>query len=381
MGESAAVDAAPGDAAGAGPAIPGDPETAPTPAPRAPRRRARSDMLTLVVIGLITIALIVFGGLSIYRSFYSPSAFVERYLSLLSQGRAADALLLPGVLPDAAGRESAGLPPQASDALLRRAALASLSNVRRVSETATADGVDVTVSYRSGGVAGTSTFRVAQRGWDGPLPEWGFAAPPLSTLGVAASGSTTFDVNGFELDKRQVSADGTATGDISLLVFSPGLYKVGIDTQIASAGGLQVLADVPGKNVPVDIAASATPEFTQAVDAKVHEFLDACATQQVLQPTGCPFGLQVRNRVIDTPKWSITRYPETTLQARGDDWVVPTTAATAHISVSIRSLYDGSVTKLERDVPFMVQARVEVLGSGSVSILVSGGDRDDTPDD
>jgi hypothetical protein len=28
-----------------------------------------------------------------------------------------------------------------------------------------------------------------------------------------------------------------------------------------------------------------------------------------------------------------------------------------------------------------VQARVEVLGSGSVSILVSGGDRDDTPDD
>jgi hypothetical protein len=64
----------------------------------------------------------------------------------------------------------AGLPADASEALLRRAALAPLSDIRVVGEQAS-DGVElVTVSYQAGPHAGTSTFRVERAGWVGLAP-------------------------------------------------------------------------------------------------------------------------------------------------------------------------------------------------------------------
>ena len=38
--------------------------------------------------------------------------------------------------------------------------------------------------------------------------------------------------------------------------------------------------------------------------------LDECATQQVLMPTGCPFGKPLANRVEGDPQWSIAVYPK-----------------------------------------------------------------------
>ncbi|MBN9168548.1 MAG: hypothetical protein J0J11_01255, partial [Microbacterium sp.] len=103
----------------------------------------------LLVIGLICAALldgVAVGGVFLYRSLYSPTAFVGRYLALLGQGRAADALQVPGVGIDRSELGDASLPRNASDALLRQAALAPLTDVAAVSEVAKDGVVEVTMS-------------------------------------------------------------------------------------------------------------------------------------------------------------------------------------------------------------------------------------------
>jgi hypothetical protein len=82
-------------------------------------------------------------------------------------------------------------------------------------------------------------------------------------------------------------------------VFSPGLYSISVDTPVSSSPGVAVLSDTPQAEVPVDIQTQPTSTFVDVVQERVESFLTACTTQQVLQPTGCPFGLQVQNRILE----------------------------------------------------------------------------------
>src|SRR5688500_15309247 len=94
------------------------PAAAPAPPAEAPARGPRLGLqLTViwVIVGLLLAALVV-GGVALYRALYSPSAFVERYVGMLADGRAADALLVPGVAIATAQLEAAGLPTSASAA-------------------------------------------------------------------------------------------------------------------------------------------------------------------------------------------------------------------------------------------------------------------------
>lgn len=339
------------------------------------RRRLAGELTALAVVGVLLLAALAAGGATVYREVYSPTAFVLRYLDLLSEGRAGDARAVPGVAMDAAALASAGLSTAASDVLLRRDALAALTDIEAVEEAADGDRTTVTVSYRAGGVPGRSTFAVTQDGWTGIAPSWRFATSPLAVMDLTVRGSMRFDVNGFEIDKRQVSPDGAEAdplAPVSLLVFSPGLYSVAVDTAISATPGVAVLADAPHAGIPVDIQAEATEEFVEVVQQRMNEFLAACATQEVLQPTGCPFGFQVRNRIVDVPTWSIVQQPEVRVEPDGAGWRIVAADAVAHIDVDIRSLFDGSVRTVEEDVPFVVSGSITVLPDGTASIQVQG---------
>ena len=342
------------------------------------RRRLGLDLTLLVIVGVLLIAAVGAGAAAMYREFYSPSAFVERYLGMLAQGRAADALAVSGVAVDSAELEAAGLPATASDALLRRAALATLTDVRVLSEETTDSGtVLVTAAYQAGAFPGTTTFEVQRDGWVGVAPTWTFVKSPLALVNVSVKGSMTFDVNGFALDKRQVSPEGVDAdplAPVSLLVFSPGIYSVSVDTAISSTRGVAVLSDSPMANVPVDLQAFATPEFVGIVQQRVEEFLTECATQEVLQPTACPFGFVVQDRIVSPPTWSITSQPTISVVPDGAGWHIPSAQAVAHIEVGIRSLFDGSVRDVAEDVPFFVTGSIMILPDGSASITVGGPD-------
>lgn len=339
-------------------------------------QRLVAELIALGLVGVLLLTALGAGAGALYRDVYGPRAFVTHYLDLLAEGDAAEALLVPGVAVDSVELEAAGLPASASEALLRPAAMSEISDATVVDETADGDVTRVTVAYSAGGYAGRSTFAVRQDGWIGVVPRWTFAESPLGVIELTVRGSMSFDVNGFEIDKRQVSIDGVdadPSASVPLLVFSPGLYSVGVDTAISATPGVAVLADSPLTGIPVDVQAEPTDEFVDVVQQRVNDFLSECAAQQVLQPTGCPFGLTVRNRIDGTPTWSISRQPTVTVVPDGAGWRIPSAEAVAHIEVEIRSIYDGSLRNVSEDVPFLVDGAITVLPDGTASILVGGG--------
>lgn len=352
------------------------------PETTAPRRsRLAADLALLSVIGLVLVAALAAGGMTLYKQFYGPSAFVVRYLDLLAEGRAADALQVPGVAIDRETLEVAGIGPSASEAMLRQSALAPLSDVEVVSEEPDGGTTAVTVSYSVGGHAGTTTFTVAQDGWVGVTPNWRFTTSPLAVIELTLRGADQFAINGFEVDRRQVSIDGTNAAPLDplpLLVFTPGLYAVTVDTPIAQSEGIGVLADSPLATTPVDVQTEPTDEFVAVVQERVEEFLTECTTQEVLQPTACPFGLEVSNRIASLPKWSIATQPTVTVVPEDGHWQIPATDAVAHVEVEIKSLFDGRVQAISEDVPFQVNGSITILPDGTASIRVGSPDEPST---
>lgn len=333
--------------------------------------------MLLALVGALLAGAIWAGVSAIGREFYSASAFVERYLALLTDGQAAEALAIPGVAVDSTELEAAGLPPYASDALLRRAAMAALTDVAIVSEVESPESTRVTVAYRAGTYEGTTSFDVVRAGQIGLAPTWRFAKSPLAVVDLVVKGSMTFEVNGFAIDKRQVSPDGVEADPlaaVALLVFSPGIYSVSVDTPISATPGVAVVSDSPFTEIPVELQAQATDGFVAVVQERMDEFLLSCATQEVLQPTSCPFGFFVQDRIVSPPVWSIVQQPVVTLAPEGAGWVMPPTEATAHIDVAIRSIFDGSVRQVGEDVPFLVSATISIGPDGAAVITVSGQD-------
>lgn len=342
-----------------------------TTAPR--RSRLGADLAILALVGVLLIAAVGAGISTLYTSYYGPSAFVTRYLDLLSSGRAADALRVPGVAVDSATLEAAGITDSPSEALLRAAAIAPLTDVSVVSEKTEGTQTSVTVSYQAGGHAGKTTFQVEQDGWAGITPNWHFTKSPLAVIELTLRGADHFSVNGFDVQRGQIAAAGADAAPLDplpMLVFTPGLYAFSVDTAISAASGTGVLADTPLATTPLDVQTTPTDDFVEVVQQRVEEFLTQCATQEVLQPTACPFGLEVRNRLASTPKWSITVQPRVTVAPDGAQWQIPPTSAVAHIDVDIKSLFDGSVEQVSEDVPFQVDGTITILPDGSASIRV-----------
>lgn len=329
----------------------------------------------MVLIGVLLLGALGAGAASLYRELYSPRAFVLHYLSLLQERRTAEALALPGVAVDSAELEAIGLPASSSQALLRPEALLPLTDAEVTAESVDGEQTRVSVSYTAGGYAGNTTFTVEHDPGEGLLPRWRFARSPLSVMDLSVKGSMSFSVNGFDVDKRQVSVEGAAADpsqSVPLLVFSPGLYSVAVDTAISATPGVAVLADAPLTGIPIEVQAEPTDAFIEVVQQRVEDFLSTCAEQQVLQPTGCPFGYTVRNRIDGAPEWSIVQQPEVSVVPDGAGWRIPSTPAVAHIDVEIRSIFDGSTREVDDDVPFRVDGQITVLPDGTASILVGG---------
>ena len=90
----------------------------------------------------------------------------------------------------------------------------------------------------------------------------------------------------------------------------------------------------------------------------------------MLQPTGCPFGIVIDDRITGDPVWSIEEYPEVTVQAGTDSWVLPPARGDAHLEVDVQSLYDGSITHYDNDVPYSLIGNVYIMSDGTVEVTL-----------
>ncbi|MCU1412192.1 MAG: hypothetical protein JWR04_2899 [Rhodoglobus sp.] len=318
----------------------------------------RREIITWTVVAAIIVA--IFGGtvFVLNATLYSASGFVRSYLDSLARHDVDGALELAGTV--AAG--------DASDELLVADALGDLSDITLISDDRDAQGIHrVVFGFTAGGESGQSTFSVRPQGTLlGLFPRWSFESSPLGVLQVVPQHGTSFTVNGV---KVQASVPDQPA---PYLVFAPGNYVLASKSLYLEAAPTDVTASQPGAAVIASVKLLPTKAFVAQVQKELNKYLDDCATQEVLLPTGCPFGEEIDNRIVSTPAWSIAHYPKVTLQpgSQPGSWLMPSTDAAAHLVVDIRSLFDGTVSTFDEDVPFTSSYVVTFLPDDK--LLISG---------
>lgn len=323
-------------------------------------------MAILLVIALVS----AIGALN--RDVYSAGGFVGQYLDALARKDTAGALALAGVDPTNADLEAAGLPQNLPDTLLRGSMLGDLTDITLVSDTSTAPGVHTVVyEFKVDGEASTMSFAVQGEGtFAGVFNSWSFASTPLAVLQVTVLHAATFTVNGLTLDTRALdNPDDPATfsNQAAYLAFAPARYTMQHDSTLL--GSDQIVTTVT-QAAAVDVTVDAQPNanmITQ-VQTELDGYLDSCAEQQVLQPSNCPFGIEINDRVKDLPTWSIPVYPAVTLSPGQTTFDMAPTPGVAHIVVEVQSLFDGEISTRDEDVDFEVGLSVTINGDGSLVI-------------
>jgi hypothetical protein len=294
--------------------------------------------------------------IALNATLYSPTGFVDRYLSAIDRRDLASALEMPGV----------EVPEGADATLLTRVGTVPVDSARVVDTTETGDVVTVRVEWTDQGVTGTLDLAVRPAAPTlGVFNGWRFAETPLTVIPVSVSGAAQIRANGVALDA--VSAgDGVATADAAAL--APSRLTLDLDTRLLVAP--PVLTVAGSGEAPATVAAQATPEFIGSVQKELDAFLDQCATQQVLQPAGCPFGTFVQDRLLAPPTWTMVDYPQVSLRPGGEvgTWTMPTTGGTAKVSGEILSLFDGSRSALDEAVPFTVGYDIVIDSAGNITI-------------
>lgn len=327
-------------------------------------------------IGALLLAALFAAFGAVQRAYYSPSGFAEAFASSIAAHRLSDALAMPGAAPTASSLSSAGLPARASRELLRSDILPSVRDVAVASDAAGRDGVHtVVVRATADGLPVAAAFRVRQTGSVlGILPTWSFASTPLGVARVTVAHAPDFTVGGHTVSPRAASPDQPAgafsvTADYVVAPLAPLVLSHSTDYVRAAPVAATV---VPGRVTETVVDAQPTAAFTAAVQKQVDGFLDQCATQKVLQPAGCPFGVQIDDRVQGDPSWSMVTFPLVRLRAGDDGWTTDRMVGVAHLDVTVQSLFDGSVSRRSDDEPFaMSLSRVTVRSDGSLAIVVA----------
>lgn len=282
---------------------------------------------------------------------FSAHGFVRSYLDTLARHDAAEALAFDGVV----------VPKDAATDLVKDAALGDVDDIHLLSDVVSGDAHAVRFEYRLAGSTEVTEFHVERTGTRlGLFATWRFSASPVGILDVRVDHDTRFTANGV----------AATSGEHAVLV--PGAFVLDHESKYLEAAEGVAIASEPGAAVEANVQVTPTPAFGKAADVAIKEFLDECATQEVLMPTGCPFGERVRNRLDSTPAWSMVDYPTVTLgpgNAVGE-WRTSTETAVAHVTTTVKSLFDGSVSKLDEDVDFGVSYIITLGLDDAISVSV-----------
>jgi hypothetical protein len=342
--------------------------------PEPPRPR----LWPMVVLWSVIAALLLGAGAStvgsLQRDVYGAGAFVSRYLDAIARHDARGALAVPGVRVDP--EVEAELPADASSVLLRGDVLGSVTAATVESVEPGASGtVVVTASYLLDAVAHETQYTVRQTDARfGVLPQWRFEVSPIAAIDVTVARSTSFDANGLTLDVRSThpTADTGFGAEGAYLVLTPATYTFGHESRLLTAPTSSVAAVDPSTITKVTVTATPNAVFGEEATAAVDALLDECATQQVLQPSGCPFGTVIDDRLLNAPEWSIAQAPAVQLTADTTGWLMAPSIGYAHIDVKVRSLFDGSIDTIDDSVSFVASYRF-ALGDDDVLTLLPAG--------
>lgn len=316
----------------------------------------RREIIIWSTVGAVVIAAFIATIVILNATLYSAGGFVRGYLEALERQDATGALEL-------AGQSVTG---DASSELLVREGMGELSGIQLVSDEADPDGLHhVVYSWQSGSVTGKSTFEVRRTGTLlGLFPTWSFETSPLAVMQLTVQHDDRFSANGVEL------VTPTPNTPSPYLAFAPGTYELTHNSTYLEAQPTIVSVASPGSVVPGILDIQANAAFVKAAQTAVDKALDDCTKQTVLLPTGCPFGQPIANRIVGEPQWSMLEYPEVALEPGplASQWRVPSSTGVAHLTVDVKSLFDGSVSTLDEDVDFNASYLVTLLEGDKLAV-------------
>ena len=307
---------------------------------------------SVLLAGTVLAAILVSTAFAIYvlnRTLYSPGEFVRDYMLALVHNDVEYALDMPGVDVPADQRQ-----------LLKNGSLGKIRSVRVVKEesipvvdTLPAH-VRVTVSFKLNGERTSTSFLVSQRGTvAGLFPQWRFAQKVTAQLTVRVDHAGSFKSNGFD----------AVTQDTPFTVLTPGSYTLQHSSVLLSSEQRDVVLTGPtSKEQFVRLRATPNDTFVTLVTDEVHRVLDACASQEVLHPAGCPFESNTTERLTGLPSWSIEAYPDIALKSVENGlWRIVDATGTARLKATTVSLYDGRTEQLTEDVDYTVDWLVRIV--------------------
>lgn len=320
----------------------------------------RRAVLPWVVVGALAITLGAGAVLVLNATVFGAAGFVRVYLEAVGRGDAAGALTLPGV----------SAASEARDDFLVDAALGGLTGLREVGVERRDDGTEeVTFAWRAGETEGVSTFVVERVGSRlGIFPEWGFAVSPIATLDLAIEHDERFDLNGV----AATTGVGAAT-PVRYAVLAPGVFRLDHHSTYLEARAVDVVVDLSRRSVAASLDVQPGPALLDQITTEVHDHLRDCATQEVLFPTGCPLGHAIANRVVSTPAWSIVELPELDVEPGPTfgTWLVPPADVVSHLRVDVQSLFDGTVSTFDEDLPLEVSYLVTIQADDRTLLIVA----------
>ncbi len=299
---------------------------------------------------MLTIAAAVVVIWLVNAKVYGPGKQVENYLQALQDGNGAQALgLLNAEIPDANAALLDG------DALRSSTAGLEVLGIEE-NETSVDDRSDVVVRYRLDDAEEQSTFQLEKTGTRWMFfDQWTFRPVTLPNVRVSAANQNEAVLNG----ARVALPEGSNT----FAAFYPSRiaasYTSGYFEAPEQTG---VLAD-PSGSLDLALRSQATPALVEAVDARVHEFLDNCAGEQNrLAPAGCPFYHLTDNRVEPPITWEITNYPTVEISPADGHWVLAPLEGTAKVTATQTDLFSGVQSPLVEEKEFSFGARLSVSG-------------------
>lgn len=275
----------------------------------------------VLTAGIITIA-------QLNATQFSAETFAKRYLDSLRTGDGGAAL---GLLSQREVNGQAVL----LDGEALRASVERMQRVEFGESRADDGGKIVPLSYTLDGHRHEVQLHVKHEGRAWLFFNQWSLAEPLSTINVATGPNTSkLLVNGQPAPVNESKAN--------LATFFPATVHVSDDSKYLAAQSKTLAVDASGKALPLELQAAPTEDLQKAVQKDINDYLDECAKQKVLQPTGCPLSHATTDRVDpETIKWEIRDYPKVSIEKDGDNWDVPVLDFQARIKYTGIDLMTG----------------------------------------
>lgn len=303
---------------------------------------------------MLAVAAAIVGVNVVNNTVASPQQPVREYLDALREGNGGKAL----------GLLRASVPPSNAamlDGTALQTASSRLANITiGDADERSGNQVMVPVQYTIDGSRLRTEFLLEKTGTEWLFfNTWAFVPSRLPTVSLTVVNASEATLNGVPVNMPQ--------GRNSFAVFYPGEYEASLNGEYFAAPATRATVtsrDVP--TAPLNLLTEATDQLRKDVGAKVKEFLDNCAAeavkQQKLQPD-CPFYFASTNNVDDgTIKWTITEYPEISIQPFGGRWVVAPLDGKARVEAVQQSSFTGAWFPLNEVVDFSFTTRLDVAG-------------------